>query len=324
MPGLHYVRKPGPINSSGMLAAPSSSHKLQQSHRRFGSEAQMAFVLPRNPSGGHTADRTYLNSQDRDSSNSGLSSTPKSKNALHISSSSKYGIAGHPSDTAPVTGHSTHFITLLEPRDVSDSQAGRQLSQNQLFRGHASSPAAAATTHLSISHTHDVFPGTTRETTVSKKQSASALSTLRGVAKAHRVSHSGRQQSQTTLLWFDRSNTESESDRPPAATVHLSGLWPKLNPTPTAGPRQDVARPSYVMGERGGRVSPMTSHPKDEHTRTRESHTRAQSSISPTGDEYSGDDRSVHYRRPARFYESPDELDPHGPPETRRGRSRQR
>ena len=117
MPGLHYIRKPGPINSLGMLAAPSSpssSHKLQPAHRRFGSEAQMQFVLPRNASGGHTADLSYLNSQDRDSSNSGLSSTPRSKIALHLSPSLMCGIAGYPFDAIPGTGHSTRRVPSFE------------------------------------------------------------------------------------------------------------------------------------------------------------------------------------------------------------------
>lgn len=323
MPGLHYIRKPGPINSLGMMAAPSSpssSHKLQQAHRRFGSDAQMQYVLPRNASGGHTADLTYLNSQDRDSSNSGLSSTPKSKNVLRLSPSSKCGIAGHPFDAIPGSGHSTRRVPSFEPRHVSGSQVHirRQLSQNQLFPGQASGLAAAVTTHLSISHPHDVLPGAVRGTTVSKKQSASALSTLRGLAKAHGVSQSARQQTQTTPLECTRSNTESESDRPSVATVHLSNLWPKLNPAPTAGPRQVITRPSYAMDER---ASPVTSRRKNDHVRTRESHTRMQHSISPTGDEYSGDDRSTQYRRAARFHDPPDEV---GPQETRRGRSRQR
>ena len=327
MPGLHYVRKPGPINSLGMLAGPSSSSdKLQQSHRRFGSDAQMQYVLPRNASSGYT-DLAYLNSQDRDSSNGGLSSTPKSKNAFHVSPSSKCGINGHPSDAIPGSGHSTRRVPpfAFEPRDVSDSQVQtrRQLSQNQPFRGLASSSAAAATTHLSISHLRDVPSITPRGTAVSKKQSASALSALRGVAKVHGVSRSGRQQSQTTILEFNQSDTNSESDHPPAtatATVHLSNLWPKLNTASTTGPRRDIARPSYVID---GKVSPMTSRRKNDHVRTRESHTRMQRSISPTGDEYSGDDRA-QYRPAARFYESPDEVDPSGQQEARRGRSRQR
>ena len=327
MPGLHYVRKPGPINSLGMLAAPSSppsSHKLQQSHRRFGSDAQMQYVLPRNASGCHTNDLSYLNSQDRDSSNSGLGSTPKSRNAaFHLSPSSKCGTTGHPFDATPGSGHSTRRVPLFEPRHVSGSQVQirRQVSQNQLFRGHASNPAAAATTHLSVNHPHDIHSGASSGTTVSKKQSASALSTLRGLAKAHGVSQSSRQQSQATLLGFTRSDAESEGDRPSVATVRLSNLWPKLNPAPTAGPRQATARPSYVID---GRASPVVSRRKNDHVRTRESHIRVQRSISPTGDEYSGDDHSTQYRRAGRFYESPDEVDPSGQQETRRGRSRQR
>ena len=320
MPGLHYVRKPGPINAVGMLAAPSSSsssHKLQQSHRRFGSDAQMQYVLPRN---GQPTDLSYLNSQDRDSSNSGLSSTPKLKNAFHLAPSSKCGTIGHTFDAAPGSGHSARRVPSFEPRHVSGSQVQtkRQLSQNQLFRGHASSSAAIATTHLSISHPHDVLSGAARGTTVSKKQSASALSTLRGLAKAHGLSQSDRQQSQTTLRGSD---VESESGRPQVANVHLSNLWPKLNAAPTAGPRQDVARPSYVMD---GRASPVISRQKENHVRTRGSHTRVSRSISPTGDEYSGDDRSPQYQYTARFHGSPGEVDPSGQQETRRGRSRQR
>ena len=322
MPGLHYIRKPGPINSLGMLAAPSSppsSHKLQQSHRRFGSDAQMQYDLPRNASGGHTADLSHLNSQDRDSSNSGLSSTPKSKHALRLSPSSKCGITGHPFDATPGSGHSTRRVPSFEPRHASGSQVQtrRHLSEHQFFPSHqASSPATAVTTHLSIIHPHDVIPGgAARGMTVSKKQSASALSTLRGLAKAHGVSQSGRQQSQTTLPEFTRSDTENESDRPSVAAVHLSDLWPKLNLAPTAG-----TRPSYAMDER---ASPMTSRRKNDHVRTRESYIRVHRSISPTGDEYSGDDRT-QYRRAARFCDPPDEVDPSGQQETRRGRSRQR
>jgi len=322
MPGLHYVRKPGPINSSGMLAAPpsSSSHKLQQSHRRFGSDAQMQYVLPRNASCGHTTDLSYLNSQDRDSSNSGLSSTPKSKNAFHVSRSSKCGITGHPFDATPGSGHSTRRVPSLEPRHVPDSQVQtrRQLSQNQLFRGHASNAAAAATTLLSINHRHDVLSGTARATTVSKKQSASALSTLRDFAKAHGVSQSGRQQPQATSLEFTQSDTESEGDQPPVATVQLANLWPKLTSVPTAEPRQNIALPSCVMDRR---ISPVTSRRKV--VRTRESYPRIQHSISPTGDEYSEDDRSAQDRCVAIFCESPDEVEPKQQ-ETRRGRSRQR
>ncbi len=321
MPGLHYVRKPGPINSLGMLAAPpssSSSHKLQQSHRRFGSDAQMQYVLPRNASCGHTTDLGYLNNQDRNSSNSGLSSTPKSKNAFHVASSSKCGTTGHPFDATPGSGHSTRHVPSLEPRHAPDSQVQtkHQLSQNQHLRGHASSSAAAATTHLSISHRHDVLSGTTRGTTVSKKQSASALSTLRDLAKAYGVSQSGRRQSQTTLLEFTRSDTESEGDQSPVATHHFTNLWPKLNSAPTAEQRQNISRPSYGID---GRVSPVTSRRKDDHVRTRESHARMQHSISPTGDEYSGDDHSAQDRRVAVFYE----VEP-SQQETRRGRSRQR
>ena len=325
MPGLHYVRKPGPINSLGMLAAPpssSSSHKLQQSHRRSGSDARMQYALPRNASCGHTTDLSYLNNQDRNSSNSGLSSTPKSKNAFHVSSSSKSGITGHSFDAIPGSGHNTRHVPSLEPQHVPDSQeqTKRQLSQNQHFRGHASNSAAAATTHLSISHRHDVLSGTTRGTTVSKKQSASALSTLRDLAKAYGVSQSGRRQSQTTLLEFTRSDTESESDQLPVATVHFTNPWPKLNAASTAEQRQNTARPSYVMD---GRDSPVTSRRKNDHVRTRESHTRMQHSISPTGDEYSGDDRSAQDRRVPIFYEPLHEVEPR-PQETRRGRSRQR
>jgi hypothetical protein len=319
MPGLHYVRKPGPINSLGMLAAPPS-HKLQQSNRHFGSDAQIQYVLPRNASCGHTTDLRYLNSQDRDSSNGGLSSTPKSKNAFHVSRSSKCGITGHPFDATPGSGHSTRRVPPLELRHVPDSQVQtkHQLSQNQLFRGHASSAATAATTHLIISHRHDVLSSTARGTTVSKKQSASALSSLRDLAKAHGVSQSGRQQSHTTSLEFTRSDTESEGDQPPVSTIRLANLWPKLNSVPTAEPRQNIARPSCVMD---GRISPVTSRRKN--VRTRESHTRMQHSISPTGDEYSEDDRSAQDRRVAIFYESPDEVEPRQQ-ETRRGRSRQR
>lgn len=323
MPGLHYVRKPGPINSLGMLAAPSSSsHKLQQSHRRFGSDVQMQYVLPRNASCGQTTDLSYLNSQDRDSSNSGLSSTPKSKNAFHLPRSSKCGITGHPFDATPGSGHSTRRVPSLEPRHVPDPQVQprRQLSQNQLFRGHASSSAVAATTDLSIGHRHDVLSGTARGTTVSKKQTASALSALRDLAKAHGVSQSGRQHSQTTLLEFNQSETESEGDQPPVSTVHLANLWPKLNPVPTAEPKQNIALPSHIMD---GSVSPVISRRKNDHVRTRESHTRMQHSISPTGDEYSEGDHSAQDQRVAVFYESPDEMESRQQ-ETRRGRSRQR
>lgn len=321
MPGLHYVRKPGPINSLGMLAAPpssSSSHKLPQSHRRFGSDAQMQYVLPRNTSCGHTTDLSYLDKQDRNSSNSGLSSTPKSRNAFRVTSSSKCGTTGHPFDATPGSGHSTRHVPSLEPQHVPDSQVQtkRQLSQNQHFRGHASGSAAAATTHLSISHRHDVLSGTTRGTTVSKKQSASALSTLRDLAKAYGVSQSSLRQSQTTLLEFTRSDTESEGDQLPVTTLHFTNPWPNFSSAPMAEQRQNISRPSYVMDER---VSPVTSRRKNDHVRTRESHTRMQRSISPTGDEYSGDDRSDQDRRVAIIYE----VEP-SQQETRRGRSRQR
>ena len=324
MPGLHYVRKPGPINSLGMLVPPpsaSSSRKLQQSHRRFGSDAQMQYVLPRNASCGHTTDLSYLDNQDRNSSNSGLSSTPKSRNAFRVASSSKCGTTGHPFDATPGSGHSTRHVPSLVPQRVPDSQVQtkRQLSQNQHFRGHASSSAAAAaaTTHLSISHRPDVLSGTTRGTTVSKKQSASALSTLRDLAKAYGVSQSGLRQSQTALSEFTRSDTESEGDQSPAvATLHFSNLWPKLNSAPTDEQRQNISRPSHVVD---GRVSPVASRRKNDHVRTRESHTRIQRSISPTGDEYSGDDRSDQDRRVAILYEAEPRQQ-----ETRRGRSLQR